>query len=459
LVKADERLETMPVFTMNFRAALAGLTLLFFTLTTTAQVTVSPRVDRQSTREVQIVRVELTGSYTVLTFQYRIRGQRQPPPGLPPNMRDLFEPMYTSTIGFQPDSRLVVNVGGRFRSFQFIRAQGIPTDPDRQKVYPGDEGVFKVYFERLEPGMTVFDLFECRSEGSYTCWNYYGVHIINPLRNAPPPRPRVTPQPAPPSRTQPPVASRPTPIPVEPKGDVPIVVSGQVYDAVTKQPVDASLSYRGNGGVTDSARTIRNLGIYRLTLPKDKYNYVVTASGYERLTESLDLTQPAGLTQVDRDIYLQPQARVSTPTPAPTTTKPATPPVATTLPPTRSPILTTPPVVGRKVELKNVLFETGKATLLPDSHATLDDLAQWMKENPAVEIRLEGHTDRLGDSQKNLELSLDRVVAVKRYLTGKGIAPERIQTKGYGDTRPVTRGTSEAERQKNRRVEFVIVKS
>ena len=446
---------------MNFRAALAGLAFFLFTRTAAAQVTVSPRIDRQSTREVQIVRVELTGSYTVLTFQYRIRGQRQPPPGVPPGMRDLFEPMYTSTIGFQPDSRLVVNVGGQFRSFRFIRAQGIPTDPERQKVYPGDEGVFKVYFERLEPGMTVFDLFECRSEGSYTCWNYYGVHIINPLRNQAPPRPRVTPTPPsrtpPPAATPPPVASRP--VPVEPKSDVPIVVSGQVYDAITKQPVDASLSYRGNGGVTDSARTIRNLGIYRLTLPKDKYSYTVTAPGYERLTEPLDLTQPAGLTQVDRDIYLQPQGRTTTPTPAPATPKPATPPVATTPPPARSPILTTPPVVGRKVELKNVLFETGKSTLLPDSYATLDDLAQWMKENPAVEIRLEGHTDKLGDSQKNLELSLDRVVAVKRYLTGKGIAPERIQTKGYGDTRPITRGTSEAERQKNRRVEFVIVKS
>lgn len=454
----------MPVFTMNFRAALAGLAFFFFTLTAAAQVTVSPRIDRQSTREVNIVRVELTGSYTVLTFQYRIRGQRQPQQPLPPSMRDLFEPMYTSTIGFQPDSRLVVNVAGQVRSFRFIRAQGIPTDPDRQKVYPGDEGVFKVYFERLEPGMTVFDLYECRSEGSYTCWNYYGVHIINPLRrNTAPPRPRVTPQPAPPARSQPPaqvpppVASRP--VPAEPKGDVPVVVSGQVYDAVTKQPVDATLSYRGNGGVTDSARTIRNLGIYRLTLPKDKYNYTVMAPGYERLTEPLDLTQPAGLTQVDRDIYLKPQARATTPTPAPATPKPATPPVATTPPPARSPILTTPPVVGRKVELKNVLFETGKSTLLTDSYATLDDLAQWMKENPAVEIRLEGHTDKLGDSQKNLELSLDRVVAVKRYLTGKGIVPGRIQTKGYGDTRPITRGTSEAERQKNRRVEFVIVKS
>lgn len=456
----------MPVFTMNFRAALAGLALLVFTLPAFGQgiVTVRPQVDRQSTREVNIVRVELTGPYTVLTFQYRIRGPRQPQPAIPPSMRDLFEPMYTSTIGFQPDSRLVVNLGpGRVRSFRFIRAQGIPTDPERQKVYPGDEGVFKVYFERLEPGMTVFDLFECRSEGSYTCWNYNGVHINNPLRRPTPPP--VTPPPSrsqPPAQTPPPVASRPAPVPAEPKGDVPVVVSGQVYDAVTKQPVDASLSYRGNGGVTDSARTIRNLGIYRLTLPKDKYNYTVTAPGYERLTEPLDLTQPAGLTQVDRDIYLTPQApqaRATTPTPAPATPKPVPPPVATAPPPVRSPILTTPPVVGRKVELKNVLFETGKSTLLPDSYATLDDLAQWMQENPAVEIRLEGHTDRLGDPQKNLELSLDRVVAVKRYLTGKGIAPGRIQTKGYGDTRPVTRGTSEAERQKNRRVEFVIVKS
>ncbi len=447
---------------MKFRSALAGL-VLFFSLTAAAQVTIRPRVERQTSREVNLLRVELAGPYTILTFEYRIsreRGMQQ----IPPELRQFYkylEPQATSTIGFQPSSRLTVNQGGTRRSFRFIKAQGIPTDPERQQVYPGDQGTFKVYFERLESGMEVFDLFECRSEGSYTCWNYVGVHVTNPAVRRPAPRPRVNPAPVPVPRPEPPVASRhaPTVPPVEKQPENgPVVVSGQVFDAVTKQPINATLSYRAGGRGVDSTRTIQGLGIYRLTLPKGTYEYAVVASGYERLTETLDLTQPAGLTQVDRDIFLKPQ-RSSGPTPEPVATKPATPPSSVPTPSVRRSILTTPPVVGRKVELKNVLFETGKATLLTDSYATLDDLVQWMQENPQVEIRLEGHTDRLGDSQQNLALSLDRVIAVKRYLTGKGIAADRIQTKGYGDTRPLTHGTSEEERRKNRRVEFVIVKS
>lgn len=447
---------------MNFRTALAGLAF-FLTLSAAAQVTIRPRVERQSTREVNIVRAELAGPYTILTFEYRIsrdKGLQQ----IPPELRQFYkylEPQGTSTIGFQPSSRLTVNQGGLRRSFRFIKAQGIPTDPERQQVYPGDQGTFKVYFERLEPGMEVFDLFECRSEGSYTCWNYIGVHITNPAVRRAPPRPRA--EPAPPSvpRPEPPVASRPAPappLPAERNDNSPVVVSGQVFDAATKLPLEAALSYRAGGRGVDSTRTIQGLGVYRLTLPKGVYDYVVTAPGYERQTDNLDLTQPAGLTQVDRDIYLK-RATSAAPTPPPATPKPATPQPTATPPPANRTIAATPPVVGRKVELKNVLFEASKDVLLPGSYDTLDELAQWMKDNPGVEIRLEGHTDRLGDPQKNLQLSLDRVVAVKRYLTGKGIAPERIQTKGYGDTRPVTRSTSEAERQKNRRVEFVIVKS
>ena len=74
-----------------------------------------------------------------------------------------------------------------------------------------------------------------------------------------------------------------------------------------------------------------------------------------------------------------------------------------------------------------------------------------------MSIRLEGHTDIIGDHDKNLQLSRDRVIACQRYLVQKGIDVDRIQTVGYGDTRPIlTKGTDE-ERKVNRRVEFVIL--
>jgi len=464
LVKAEYP-NSMAAFTLPFRAVLMGLAL-FFGLTAAAQMTVRPHVERQTSAEVNIAQVQLTSEYTILTFRYRIAGGRRPTKEqVPPGLRDFYdylEPTSTSTIGFQPTSRLVVRMGGSIRSFQFVKVQGIPADPDRLDVKPGDEGTFRVYFERLEPGMVLFDLFECRSEGSYTCWNYTNVRISNPRKGirSVPSRPPVKAKPVPPAGV--PLAKRPAPIapkpipPVDtpaPEGEV--LVRGQVFDSETKQPIEASLNYLNGGRVVGKASTIGGLGIYRLSLPKGRYDYEVTAPGYERLSEGLDLTQPAGLTQVDRDIFLKP-LRTSTPTPEPVAPKP---PVIAPAPPVRKPLTDLPPVVGRKIELKNVLFEASKDVLLPGSYETLDDLAQWMKENPTVEIRLEGHTDRLGDSRKNLQLSLDRVIAVKRHLTGKGIEPSRVQTKGYGDKRPLTNATSEEERRRNRRVEVVIVKS
>ncbi|MBC7890617.1 MAG: OmpA family protein [Sphingobacteriaceae bacterium] len=456
----------MAFFTLTFRAALTGLAL-FLSLTASAQVTVRPHVERQTSAEVTIAQVQLTPEYTILTFRYRIAGRRRPPKEqVPPGLRDFYEylePTYTSTIGFQPSSRLVVRTGGSTHSFQFVKVLGIPADPDRLEVKPGDEGTFRVYFERLEPGMVLFDLFECQSEGSYTCWNYTNVRITNPRKGVRrvPSNPPAKANPIPPAR--PPLAKRPTPAAPKATPPVPtpapegeVLVRGQVFDRETKQPIEASLNYLNGGRVVGKASTIGGLGIYRLSLPKGRYDYDVTAPGYERLNEALDLTQPAGLTQVDRDIFLKP-LRSPTPTPAPMTPKP--PVVETPAPPARKPLTDLPPVVGRKIELKNVLFEASKDVLLPGSYETLDDLAQWMKENPTVEIRLEGHTDRLGDSRKNLQLSLDRVIAVKRHLTGKGIDPARVQTKGYGDKRPLTNATSEEERRKNRRVEVVVVKS
>ena len=113
---------------------------------------------------------------------------------------------------------------------------------------------------------------------------------------------------------------------------------------------------------------------------------------------------------------------------------------------------------GLVLTLGDVLFETGKATLLPGAQRAIDKLAQFLEENPEREVLIEGHTDNVGSATYNLDLSLRRAQAVKEALAAKGIDPERIHARGYGERYPVASNSDAAGRQRNRRVEIVILK-
>ncbi len=88
----------------------------------------------------------------------------------------------------------------------------------------------------------------------------------------------------------------------------------------------------------------------------------------------------------------------------------------------------------------------------------MDELAAMMKANPKVEIQLEGHTDNQGRAEANLKLSQDRVDAVKKYLSSKGINRDRIKTKAFGGTQPLSIDKTEEARALNRRVEMRVLK-
>jgi outer membrane protein OmpA-like peptidoglycan-associated protein len=112
--------------------------------------------------------------------------------------------------------------------------------------------------------------------------------------------------------------------------------------------------------------------------------------------------------------------------------------------------------VGTVVKLNGVLFKQSTAVLLPESYPELDAVAEFLTANPKVRIEVAGHTDNLGASRSNLLLSEERVVAVRKYLVGKGINGDRMTGKGYGGSKPIARNDSEANRQLNRRVEFIV---
>jgi len=107
---------------------------------------------------------------------------------------------------------------------------------------------------------------------------------------------------------------------------------------------------------------------------------------------------------------------------------------------------------------RNILFDFNKATLRPESYPVLDSIAQVLKENPTVVVEIGGHTDTRGSFRYNLRLSQARANSVREYLIQKGIEPNRLVAKGYGEMRPLVKPErTEADYQKNRRVEFRVL--
>ncbi len=106
--------------------------------------------------------------------------------------------------------------------------------------------------------------------------------------------------------------------------------------------------------------------------------------------------------------------------------------------------------------MRAVQFETGKATLKPESYAVLDQIVQIMKEYPAYALRISGHTDNVGADSANQILSEQRAKACYEHLVVAGIASDRITYAGFGESRPITSNNSAEGRRLNRRVEFEL---
>ena len=104
-----------------------------------------------------------------------------------------------------------------------------------------------------------------------------------------------------------------------------------------------------------------------------------------------------------------------------------------------------------------MFFDSGKAILKKESYAALNELYDALKMKPAMVIEIAGHTDNVGSKEANQLLSEQRAVSVRAYLIRKGIAANRIQAKGYGDTEPVAYNDSSEGRQQNRRTEVRII--
>ena len=115
-------------------------------------------------------------------------------------------------------------------------------------------------------------------------------------------------------------------------------------------------------------------------------------------------------------------------------------------------------VAPRTFTFDHLNFEFNKTVITPESRSTLTDLVTILNAYPAVDVRLEGHTDSVGNPAENKKLSVERAVAVKTTLQVDGIAANRITTAGWGEEKPVASNATEEGRAKNRRLELVVVK-
>lgn len=104
-----------------------------------------------------------------------------------------------------------------------------------------------------------------------------------------------------------------------------------------------------------------------------------------------------------------------------------------------------------------IYFNTGSAELDHKSDAILQSVADIANRCPTAKIEVTGHTDSNGDKERNKELSEQRAHAVMSFLVQRGIAASRVEVLGYGDTRPIAPNDTEANRAKNRRIEFRVL--
>jgi outer membrane protein OmpA-like peptidoglycan-associated protein len=103
----------------------------------------------------------------------------------------------------------------------------------------------------------------------------------------------------------------------------------------------------------------------------------------------------------------------------------------------------------------HVNFDVDKATLRPDAQPVVEEIGKLLSADPALQLSIEGHTDNTGGAAHNQELSTARARSVLGALVGLGVDPSRLQSKGYGQDKPLADNATEAGRAENRRVELV----
>lgn len=205
-----------------------------------------------------------------------------------------------------------------------------------------------------------------------------------------------------------------------------ILLSGIVKNQKTGLPAEARIVYEDLDtgeelGVADSNPLT---GEYKISLPYgNRYAIRAEAKDFIPVSKNIDLTIQGGFKEI-KDLEL------------------AIAPIQT----------------GVTVQLYNIFFEFGRATLQPESFFELDRMIAVMVQNPNMAIEVQGHTDNVGSNEANLRLSQQRADAVRDYFIKKKIAVERVRSVGFGESKPKASNATTEGQAINRRVEFEIIR-
>ena len=207
-----------------------------------------------------------------------------------------------------------------------------------------------------------------------------------------------------------------------------VYAEGQIVNAATREPVAARITYQslpyGN-----KIGVLNNTTYSFPMFDRVKYSIVVEAPGYDVAKYMLDPAEANADKKVIRNIEL---------TKGVSSQKLA---------------------VGNVIRLDNLIFQVGKSKITEESYQELDIVHNMMSENDKMVIQLEGHTDYQGNEKENLKLSQARVDAVKQYLVSKGVNKNRVKTKAFGGTMPLSKEETPEAHRMNRRVEMRILEN
>jgi OOP family OmpA-OmpF porin len=210
-----------------------------------------------------------------------------------------------------------------------------------------------------------------------------------------------------------------------------VIVKGKVVDQSTGKPLGAKIVYERlpDGLELGVAEADPNTGEYEFRLPGGK-KYGIRAEAADKISESQNLD----LTNIQNDQTLDGKNFQLAPIQVATVAENVT------------------------ITLNNIFFDIDKATLQPESYPELNRIASLLKERQTMRIEIAGHTDSTGPDRYNLQLSERRAKAVVTYLVRQGINSNRISVVFFGESKPIAPNTTEEGRQRNRRVEFKILK-